>query len=219
MGEVKVSVTCRKIVCAFALMAAGLMSAAAGPVLDLDQSQVFRSWFVRIIKEQFRQGPSPRWEHRDCAGLIRFAVNEAFKRHDARWLKANGLDNSFLPPELNLKNDQAVLLNQWKLNGGKTRGAFAPAISIAQDNGVFISKDINQARLGDLLFFDQGEDQHLMIWMGSYIAYHTGNNYGKDNGLRTATLEDLGNWTDTRWQPKIDNPNFVGVYRLSFLSQ
>ena len=24
------------------------------------------------------------------------------------------------------------------------------------------------------MFYDQGDDQHLMIWMGRSIAYHTG---------------------------------------------
>jgi uncharacterized protein YfaT (DUF1175 family) len=74
------------------------------------------------------------------------------------------------------------------------------------------------ASLGDLLFFDQGDSQHLMIWMGSFIAYHTGSETAGDNGLRSIALRDLLRWADTRWRPEQNNPNFAGVYRLDFLS-
>ena len=54
--------------------------------------------------------------------------------------------------------------------------------------------------------------------MGNSIAYHTGTVTPDDNGLRTVGIRQLMNWKDTRWQPTADNPNFAGVYRLSFLS-
>ena len=60
--------------------------------------------------------------------------------------------------------------------------------------------------------------QHLMVWMGSFIAYHTGTVSADDNGLRAVSLRDLRSWRDTRWHPSQDNPNFAGVYRLDFLS-
>src|SRR3546814_19327994 len=69
------------------------------------------------------------------------------------------------------------------------------------------------------MFFDQGDDQHLMIWMGRNIAYHTGTTTPTDNGMRSASLQQLMNWKDTRWIPDAANPNFIGVYRLNFLSQ
>jgi hypothetical protein len=68
--------------------------------LTAQQSQVFRSWFMRIVEEQLRQGPSPRWYQQDCAGLVRFAANEALKVHDEKWLRSNGIGHEFLPPEL-----------------------------------------------------------------------------------------------------------------------
>ena len=76
---------------ALALLLAGGFPAVAGTMLDTAQSAAFRAWFVRIVGEQLRQGPSPRWTHQDCAGLVRFAVNEALRTHDHGWLKANGL--------------------------------------------------------------------------------------------------------------------------------
>lgn len=193
-------------------------TAGANPQLDEQQSVGFRAWFVRIVGEQLRQGPSPRWVHQDCAGLVRFAVNEALRTHDGKWLKANGFSNRYLPPELNLTPEQAALRNRWKSFDGGT-SAYASAIGLIQDNSRFVAKDLNQAKPGDLLFFDQGEDQHLMIFMGDYIAYHRGTSTRQDNGLRAVGFDQLMHWKDARWQPRIDNPNFIGIFRFSFLSR
>lgn len=200
------------------LLVSGTLPAIAEVMLDEAQSAAFRAWFVRIIGEQLRQGPSPRWTQQDCAGLVRFAVNETLRTHDHDWLKANGVSNRYLPPELQLTPEQKTLRNRWKqFDGGS--GPFVTAIGLIQDNSRFVSKDINQANPGDLLFFDQGEDQHLMIWTGSYIAYHRGSATQHDHGLRAVSVNQLLNWKDTRWQPRIDNPNFIGIFRFFFLSR
>lgn len=47
---------------------------AHSEMLNVEQSGLFRAWFVRIAQEQLRQGPSPRWYQQDCAGLVRFAA-------------------------------------------------------------------------------------------------------------------------------------------------
>ncbi len=203
---------------AIALLLLFSAAVAAEPGLDGRQSEAFRAWFVRIVGEQLRQGPSPRWTQQDCAGLVRFAVGESFKDHDVAWRKANGLSNRFLPPELGLAPTQTVLRNAWKRADGAT-AAYASAIDWIQENSVFVSTDINQALPGDLLFYDQGDSQHLMVWMGGYIAYHRGSRTKNDNGLRAVPLHTLMNWQDTRWQPRSDNPNFTGIYRFSFLSR
>jgi uncharacterized protein YfaT (DUF1175 family) len=70
-----------------------------------------------------------------------------------------------------------------------------------------------------LLFYDFADDQHLMVWMGRYIAYHTGRVEAGDNGLRALRAAQLLAWKDTRWRPEMDNPNFAGVYRLAFLAR
>ncbi len=189
-----------------------------GVHLSKEQSRAFQAWMLRIVNAQLEQGPSPRWQHRDCAGLVRFAVTEALSPHDAKWLRANGIGADLrLPPELGLSTEQAALRNRWQQTGG-TVGHFVSAIGLVQNNSRFIARDVNQAQPGDLLFFDQGDEQHLMVWMGARIAYHTGTVTPGDNGLRTVDVQQLKNWKDTRWQPAVNNPNFAGVFRLSFLS-
>lgn len=203
-----------------ALFVAAVATAAPNQPLDRGQSRVFRSWFVRIVQEQLRQGPSPRWQQQDCAGLVRFAANEALKVHDAKWLRASGLSNRYLPPEpaLELSAAQRQLAQQWQQGGGRV-GPYVNAIKLIQYNSQFLGRDLNQARPGDLIFFDQGDDQHLMIWMGRDIAYHTGTTTPTDNGMRSVSLQQLMTWKDTRWIPDESNPNFIGVYRLRFLAR
>nr|WP_229508091.1 DUF1175 family protein [Massilia sp. Dwa41.01b] len=206
------------------------MALGAGPVMALSaplraetrltpaQSRAFRGWMVRIVRDQVQRGPSPRWQHRDCAGLVRFAVTEALSPHDARWMRANGMrPDAGLPPELDLDAGQALLRNRWVQTGG-TVGHFVTALALVQHNSRPVGRDINDAQPGDLLFYDHGDAQHLMVWMGASVAYHTGTTTPVDNGLRGVGIRQLMNWKDTRWQPAVDNPNFAGVYRLSFLS-
>ena len=207
---------CAALPLARALTAA--QDAAAAPRLNKAQSRAFQAWMLRIVSAQLERGPSPRWQHRDCAGLVRFAVNEALSVHDAKWLRANGIgSNRQLPPELELERAQQSLRNRWVQTDG-TVGNYVSAIALVQNNSRFIGRDLNQAQPGDLLFFDQGDEQHLMVWMGSRIAYHTGSIKPDDNGLRSVDVSQLKTWKDTRWQPAVDNPNFAGVFRLAFLS-
>lgn len=185
--------------------------------LSPTQSRVFRSWMVRIISAQLRSGPTPRWEQRDCVGLVRFAVAEALQTHNAKWRHANSLSWSPLPPELILNNEQKQFRHHWRHTDG-THSAYISALELVQENTLYQGKDPNSIQPGDLLFFDQGESQHLMVWMGNFIAYHTGTLTKTDNGLRTVTFRDLMAWSDTRWHPSQNNPNFAGFYRLNFLS-
>lgn len=189
---------------------------AAGSTLDRAQSAIFRAWMVRIIATQLARGPTPRWVHHDCASLVRFAVNESFKRHDGRWQRANGLAGA-LPPELQLTQQQAELAGRWHDISGKAV-AYVSALALIQRNSRFIDRDVNQAQAGDLLFYDQGDDQHLMVYLGGEVAYHTGSESAGDNGLRRVPIHELLQWKDTRWRPHVSNPNFVGVFRLAFLA-
>lgn len=202
-----------------ATTAAGATADAAPGSARLNpaQSRSFRAWMVRIISAQLAAGPSPRWQQRDCVGLVRFAVAEALRQHDDKWRRANGLAGQPLPPEIDLEPGQQALRHNWALADG-SRSAYASALELVQGNSRLHGKDCNLALGGDLLFFDQGDAQHLMVWMGAFIAYHTGTVSPTDHGLRAVSLRELQGWRDTRWQPLAENPNFAGVYRLNFLS-
>jgi len=223
---------------AAAWRAAGALSVhsafpTATVMLDGGQSDRFRAWMALITADQLRRGPSPRWFHRDCAGLARFAVGESLRPHDERWRRANGF-SARLPPEVELRPEQSSLLSGWTTFSGEQQ-AFVTALALIQNNSRLLGRESTAARAGDLLFFDQGDDQHLMIWMGSWIAYHTGQppaagagaggrrqtsaTTNEDHGLRAVTPAQLLQWKDTRWRPRDDNPNFAGFYRLAFLSR
>ena len=192
-------------------------AAAVPATLTPEQSRIFRAWMVRIISEQLDGGPTPRWKERDCVGLVRFAVAESLRAHDGKWMRANGLAGQPVPPDITLAADQKSLRNRWRLPDG-SYSSYADALELVQGNTTFRTRDCNLAAQGDLLFFDQGDTQHIMVWMGSFIAYHTGTVTRNDNGLRAVSLPTLLNWADTRWHPSQDNPNFAGVYRFDFLS-
>jgi uncharacterized protein YfaT (DUF1175 family) len=197
--------------------AAAPADASAAPVLDAEQSRRLREWMTLLIHAQIDRGPTPRWTHRDCAGLVRFAVAESLREHDLTWRRANGLLGTPLPPDVDPAAAQA-LRHAWRRVDG-SRHAFVGALELVQENTRFVSRELSQAAAGDLLFFDMGDDQHLMIWMGRYLAYHTGRADAADNGLRALRPAQLLGWRDTRWRPAADNPNFAGVYRLSFLTR
>jgi uncharacterized protein YfaT (DUF1175 family) len=188
--------------------------------LDARQSRVLRDWIVRIAEDQIQRGPSPRWAQRDCAGLVRFAVAEALAEHDARWMAAMGLSHG-LPPDVLPPATREALRHRWKRPDG-SEGAYVNALGLVQENSTLIGRDVLQARPADLLFFDQGHDQHLMLWTGRRIVYHNGATPQQlgdsDNGLRAVTLAALRQWNDTRWRPEAANPNFVGVFSLAFLT-
>lgn len=195
----------------------GLPSLADRHSLSTSQAQAFRHWFQLIVKQQLNRGPSPRWEQRDCAGLVRFACAEALRTHDQPWRKANGFLGKKLPPELTLTPAQLATLRHAWLRADGSQGAYVSALELVQHNTHAVGKELAHAEVADVLLFDQGQAQHLMIWLGQYVAYHTGTVTPVDNGLRAYPLATLMAWDDTRWQPHADNPNFLGIFRLFFL--
>ncbi len=185
-------------------------------LLDREQSQRFRDWMTLLVHAQLERGPTPRWTHRDCAGLVRFSAAEALRPHDLAWKRANGLLGTRLPPDLSPQT-AAPLRNAWRRTDG-SRDAYVGALELVQENTRLVARQLAPAVPADLLFYDFGDDQHLMVFMGPYIAYHTGRLQPGDNGLRAVRPAQLQAWQDTRWRPAADNPNFAGVYRFDFLA-
>jgi hypothetical protein len=208
-----------KILLIIALLLAVRSQAAS---LPSQQIKTFREWMVLIAEDQIRRGVNPRWQNPDCAGLVRFAVNEALIRHDDKWRAANGFMGRALPAELEIPAADKEIFKQWRTNEGET-SRFVRAITLVQRNSQFIGKTIERLEPGDFAFFDQGDEQHVILWTGRRFIYHNGSRPKErkdpaDNGLRTASFNDFLSWKDTRWRMLDSNPNFIGFYRLSFLS-
>jgi uncharacterized protein len=194
------------------------LSPSLSSSLSTEQARRLRDWMAVLVHAQLEQGPTPRWSHRDCAGLVRFVVAEALREHSRAWKQAMGLLGKRLPPDIDLSPAQAdAWRHAWRRLDG-SRAAYVGALELVQENTQRVAKNLAQAERGDLLFYDFGDEQHLMIWMGPYIAYHTGRQEPGDSGLRALRAAELMAWRDTRWWPSGDNPNFAGVYRLTMLA-
>jgi hypothetical protein len=207
------------------LLSVGLLiSLNAGATrLPVNQVKIFREWMSVIAEDQITKGINPRWQNPDCAGLVRFAVNEALAKHDEKWRQANGFIGRALPAELELSEAEKDSFRQWRTQDGE-RSHFVRAVILVQQNSQFIGKTVEHLEPGDFAFFDQGDDQHLILWTGRRFIYHNGSHPKErkdktDNGLRTASLKDFLVWKDARWRMQETNPNFIGFYRLSFLSR
>lgn len=203
----------------------------------------FRRWFTAIAEMQFYR-ISERWnaEQRDCAGLVRFAMREALRRHDRIWFQAMGEGYQAVAPDI---RGGAVLAGPLgdqlfrtafgafaasDLEQGKFSD-FADARTLKNYNTEFISRDARAAQSGDLLFFHQPQAQrfpyHVMLLLGAahhdaegaqdWVVYHTGASPQDGGEVKKVRLVVLAQHPDPRWRPVASNPNFIGFYRLKIL--
>ncbi|MGQ7789995.1 DUF1175 family protein [Shigella flexneri] len=123
---------------------------AHSEMLNVEQSRLFRAWFVRIHKTA-PPGAKSTLVSAGLCGLVRFAANGTLKVHDSKWLKSNGLSSQYLPPEMTLTPEQRQLAQTGIRGAGKS--AYVTAINLIQYNSQFIGQDINEALPGDMIFF------------------------------------------------------------------
>ena len=203
----------------------------------------FRRWFTAIAETQFYQ-LSDQWnaEQRDCAGLVRFAVREALRRHDRAWFQKMGKGYETVAPDVTgFDLDQNPLgekifrtdfgsFHESDLRNGRF-SEFADARTLKNFNTVFVSRDRREAQPGDLLFFYQPWVQkfpyHVMVLLGSpriapngaqdWVVYHTGSSPTDEGTVKKVELSVLDHHPDPRWRPVENNRNFIGFYRLKIL--
>ena len=197
--------------------------------------EAFRDWF-RYLAELQAFRPSREWppELTDCAALVRFAYREALRPHDSAWLQQAGL--STVPP---LGEIRAVHYPFPGLGAGLFRvrdgdspaafAQFADAQTLLRRNVFFVSRDLRQARPGDLLFFRQlvpRQPYHSMIFLGDglvrpekgpFVVYHTGPMDDQPGEIRRPSLDELMRHPEPRWRPTPGNSNFLGIYRWNIL--
>jgi uncharacterized protein YfaT (DUF1175 family) len=203
----------------------------------------FRRWFTAISEIQFYQ-LSDQWnaEQRDCAGLVRFAIREALRKHDRIWFQKMGPGYETVAPDVSgFDLDQNPLgekifrtdfgsFHESDLRNGRF-SEFADGRSLKNFNSVFVSRNRREAQPGDLLFFYQPWVQkypyHVMILLGSphvapngaddWVVYHTGSSPLDKGTVKKVQLSVLDRHPDPRWRPIESNKNFLGFYRLKIL--
>jgi len=204
----------------------------------------FRRWFTTIAETQFYQ-LSDQWkaEQRDCAGLVRFAMREALRRHDRIWFQKMGPGYETVAPDVaGFDLDRNPLgekifrtdfgsFHESDLRNGRF-SEFADGRSLKNFNSVFVSRDRREAQPGDLLFFYQPWVQkfpyHVMVVLGSpriapnggqdWVVYHTGSSPTDQGTVKKVQLSVLDHHPDPRWRPVESNKNFLGFYRLKILN-
>ena len=204
----------------------------------------FRRWFTTIAETQFYQ-LSDQWkaEQRDCAGLVRFAIREALRRHDRIWFQKMGPGYETVAPDVaGFDLDRNPLgekifrtdfgsFHESDLRNGRF-SEFADGRSLKNFNSIFVSRDRREAQPGDLLFFYQPWVQkfpyHVMVVLGSpriapnggqdWVVYHTGSSPTDQGTVKKVQLSVLDHHPDPRWRPVESNKNFLGFYRLKILN-
>jgi uncharacterized protein YfaT (DUF1175 family) len=203
----------------------------------------FRRWFTAIAEIQFYQ-LSDQWndEQRDCAGLVRFAMREALRRHDRVWFQKMGKGYETVAPDVaGFDLDRNPLgekifradfgsFHESDLRNGRF-SEFADGRTLKNFNSVYVSRDRREAQPGDLLFFYQPWVQkfpyHVMVLLGSpriapngaqdWVVYHTGSSPTDEGTVKKVELSVLDRHPDPRWRPVESNRNFIGFYRLKIL--
>jgi uncharacterized protein YfaT (DUF1175 family) len=205
--------------------------------------ETFTRWFTWLAETQaYRTRNELPAEIVDCAALIRYAYRESLRRHDARWATEHGLETAppagdlvkyrypFTPLRAALFRIQPGPFTEADLRGAAF-AEFADARTLMRFNSHFVSRDLERARPGDLLFYKQLEQSlpfHAMIYVGAsqfepdtqpVVVYHTGP-IGRDPGeIRRPAVRDLLHHPQPRWRPHPGNPNFLGVYRWNILRE
>ena len=210
---------------------------------DATDRDAFRRWFTLLVDYESLLPLDKRpTEISDCAALIRFAYRGALHGHDAGWLADTGLEElpsvpsvqkyqyPFTPMGAGLLRVKAGSFSAEDVSDGAF-AQFADARTLRELNTYFISRDIQQAQPGDLLFYrqlEQNEPYHSMIFVGrspldedqaAVVIYHTGP-IGKEKGeIRRVRVENLLQHPSPRWRPIAGNSNFLGVYRWNILRE
>jgi uncharacterized protein YfaT (DUF1175 family) len=201
----------------------------------------FRGWFTALADTAagLPKAKLPK-EIGDCAALLRWCYRGALHAHDEAWAATMPMD---APPPLASVTQyvypQTPLgVGLFRVREGPYRAAdatdggfaqFADAKTLWLRNTFFVSRELRNARPGDLLFYRQLEQDspyHSMILTGAgheWAVYHTGpigsGPTEQPGEVRRVAIADLLRHPDARWRPLVNNANFLGVYRWSILRE
>ena len=208
--------------------------------------ETFRRWFVLIAEYQaLRPAEQVPREINDCAALLRYSYRNALRTHDSNWLRSAQIEPPSALPSLEKYRYPVTPLGAslFRIRPGKfqvsdlrdgTFAEFADAKTLKDFNSYLISRDIRDARPGDVLFYRQLEQDtpfHSMIFVGrsawqsesdptstsDVVVYHTGPIAATPGEVRRVTVAELLQHPSPRWRPVAGNSNFLGVYRWNIL--
>jgi uncharacterized protein YfaT (DUF1175 family) len=199
--------------------------------------EAFRAWFTAMAEGRADDAPDrvPQ-EINDCAALLRYAYVEALRTHDDRWMVDSHWGERRAPPSVRQYRYPFTALGAglFRVTPGPFEAAdlsngnfaqFADAKTLMFRNSYLVSRDIHNARKGDLLFYrqlEQNSPYHSMIVSGDqadWVIYHTGP-IGKAKGeIRRVLMTDLLHHPDASWRPLKQNSNFLGVFRWNILRE
>lgn len=207
--------------------------------LDRPDADSFRRWFTFLAESQYFTD-APQRDVTDCAALLRFAYRESLRKHDGAW--ASQMHLAALPgsPDVRKFNYPSAPLHAaiFRVRPGSysvtdpgdgTFAEFADADTLRRLNTYFLTRSVDRARDGDLLFYrqpDQRSPFHAMIFLERsrfdgtrepLVVYHTGAIAGTSGEVRRPTLRELLHHPEPRWRPLPENPAFLGVYRWKIL--
>lgn len=192
----------------------------------------FSQWFAAIAESQY-YGLNVDWkvEDQDCAGLLRYAFVQALVHHDAAWkAKFKFLPAPRLPSVQNQTYPLPVLSRSvfrvapgayqaGDVAAGKLVGRTS-AQYLANAAAQRVTRNINEARRGDLLFFFRPRlgAYHSMVYLGGgMVVYHTGASPEEGGEVRLLSIQTLMKHPEKAFHPLSSNPNFLGVYRWKVL--
>ncbi|MBZ5526960.1 MAG: DUF1175 domain-containing protein [Acidobacteriia bacterium] len=213
-----------------------------------EDREAFRQWFTLLAEYQALRPPAELpSEINDCAALIRFSYRNALHAHDPGWFREMRLTPPRALPSVEKYSYPHTPLGAalFRIHPGLPENAggfpqlfaeFADAKTLRSLNTFFVSRDIRDARPGDLLFYFQKEQEtpfHSMIFIGkspwaaqtaappddSFVVYHTGPIEKHAGEMRRLTLTELLRHPSPRWRPLRGNPNFLGIYRWNILRE
>jgi uncharacterized protein len=210
-----------------------------------DQDSFRRSFSLIAEFQSLRPAAGIPREINDCAALIRYSYRNALRRHDATWVRETGIvppaalasvekyNYPYTPLAAGLFRVQPGFFVSVDLKNGAF-SEFADAETLKNRNTYFVSREVQSARPGDILFFRQSEQDspfHSMIFIGrsewnsasglepadDLVVYHTGPIGDSPGEMRRLRLADLLRFPSPRWRPLPGNSNFLGVFRWNIL--
>lgn len=203
--------------------------------------RAFTAWFSFLAEAMYaRETASLPSAVSDCAGLLRFCFVESLRRHDTPWARSLGLP--FLPPAGRVERFEYPRTTPRGPRVFQTSASdadwaeFADAQTLMRHNAHPLTRDLQQAEPGDLLFYEQlgaRSPYHCMLFLGPsrleddagpFAVYHTGPSHpagvpAEPGEVRRPTVEQLLAHPAPEWRPVEGNPNFLGVFRWNLLEE